>query len=188
MGFPLECWNTPLQASLLQLLNSLIHLHTGRVPSQWKQTLVVPIPKSANNEDLPNNYRDPVSCWKDVHKVVVEHLSTPHPCPILCGSSLKANHLLQLYWVLTTTHDWFQWTEEWKEICAGFFDLFDSVPYRPLVTKLQQMGVPDHRLVRISGYLTCRYANHWWLHVQYNPASCIVTVHHDVTYSRTIWT
>ena len=34
--------------------------------------------------------------------------------------------------------------------------LFDSVPYRLLVTKLQQVGVSDHVLLWISGYLTCR--------------------------------
>ena len=70
MGFPLEsleCWNT-LLPSLLQLLNSLVRLYTGHVPSEWKQSPVVPIPKSANNKDLPNNYRDLISCWKDMHK------------------------------------------------------------------------------------------------------------------------
>ena len=87
-------------------------------------------------------------------------LAQPTPGPILNGSSLKANQLLQFYWVFTATHDWLQWTEEWK-ICTGFFDLFDSVPYRQLVTKLQQMGVPDHVLVWISGYLTCRSQRLW---------------------------
>ena len=43
-----------------------------------------------------------------------------------------------------------------------FFDFrkakkaFDSVPHRPLITKLQQMGIPNHLLVWISSYLTNR--------------------------------
>ena len=40
-----------------------------------------------------------------------------------------------------------------------FFDFkkaFDSVPHRPLITKLQQMGIPNHVLVWISSYLTNR--------------------------------
>ena len=59
--------------------------------------------------------------------------------------------------LLTTTHEWFQRLEEGKEICAVFFDFkkaFDSVPHRPLITKLQQMGIPYHLLVWISSYLT----------------------------------
>ena len=57
-----------------------------------------------------------------MYKLVVENLAYTTPCPILSGASLKANQLLQLYWALTTTRDWFQWIEEGKEICAGFFD------------------------------------------------------------------
>ena len=58
--------------------------------------------------------------------------------------------------LLTTTHEWFQQLEEGKEICAVFFGFkkaFDSVPHRPLITKLQQMGVPYNLLVWISSYL-----------------------------------
>ena len=44
------------------------------------------------------------------------------------------------------------------DLCSilGFKKAFDSVPHRPLVTKLQQMGVPDHVLLWIASYLTCR--------------------------------
>ena len=33
-----------------------LSLRTGSVPSEGKQSLVAPIPKTANYEDLPNNY------------------------------------------------------------------------------------------------------------------------------------
>jgi len=137
---------------------------TGHVPSEWKQSLVVPIPKSNNNKDLPNNYR-PISLLsvlrklleRQVHKLLADHLSTHHPLSnSQWGFSEGKSTVTAL---LTTTHEWFQSLEEGKEICAVFFDFkkaFDSVPHRPLVTKLQQMGVPDHVLLWIASYLTCR--------------------------------
>jgi len=148
--------------SITKLFN--LSLCTGHVPSEWKQSLVVPIPKSNNNKDLPNNYR-PISLLsvlsklleRHVHKLLADHLSTHHPLSnSQWGFSEGKSTVTAL---LTTTHEWFQSLEEGKEICAVFFDFkkaFDSVPHRPLVTKLQQMGVPDHVLLWIASYLTCR--------------------------------
>ena len=54
------------------------------------------------------------------------------------------------------------------EVCAIFFDLkkaFDSVPNRPLVNKLQDMGLNDHLVRWISDYLTDR--NLWSLMVHH---------------------
>jgi len=121
-------------------------------------------PESNNNKDLPNNYR-PISLLsvlsklleRHVHKLLADHLSTHHPLSnSQWGFSEGKSTVTAL---LTTTHEWFQSLEEGKEICAVFFDFkkaFDSVPHRPLVTKLQQMGVPDHVLLWIASYLTCR--------------------------------
>ena len=72
-------------ASITRLLISL-SLCTGHVPSEWKQCLVVPIPKSNNNKDLPNNYR-PISLLsvlsklleRHVHKLLADRLSTHYP-------------------------------------------------------------------------------------------------------------
>ena len=56
------------------------------VPSGWKQSLVVPISKSNDNTDLPNNCR-PISLLsvlsklleRHVHKLLADHLSTHYP-------------------------------------------------------------------------------------------------------------
>ena len=90
-------------------------------------------------------------------EILTEHFCTHHPLSnSQWGFSAGKSTVTAL---LTTTHEWFQRLEEGKEICAVFFDFkkaFDSVPHRPLITKLQQMGVPNHLLVWISSYLTNR--------------------------------
>ena len=92
-----------------------------------------------------------------MHKILAEHLCTHHSLSnSQWGFSVGKSTVTAL---LTTIHEWFQRLEEGKEICAVFFDFkkaFDSVPHRPLITKLHQMGIPDHMLVWISNYLTNR--------------------------------
>ena len=153
---------TSITPSITYLFN--LSLRTGHIPSEWKQSLVVPIPKSNNNKGSPTNYR-PISLLsvlsklleRHVHKILTEHLCTHHPLSnSQWGFSAGKSTVTAL---LTTTHEWFQRLEEGKEICAVFFDFkkaFDSVPHRPLITKLQQMGVPYNLLVWISSYLTNR--------------------------------
>ena len=147
--------------SVTQLFN--LSLCSGQVPSQWKQSLVVPIPKS-KDASSPENYR-PISLLsilsklleRHMYKLILEHLHEHHPLSnSQWGFSEGKSTATAL---LATTHEWFQRLEEGKEICAVFFDLrkaFDSVPHRPLMTKLQQLGLSDHLLHWISNYLTSR--------------------------------
>ena len=151
---------TSITPSITKLFN--LSICTGHILSEWKQSLAVPVPKSNNNKGSPNNYR-PISLLsvlsklleRHVHKILTEHFCTHHPLSNLqWGFSAGKSTVTAL---LTTTHEWFQRLEEGKEICALFFDFkkaFDSVPHRPLITKLQQMGIPYHLLVWISSYLT----------------------------------
>ena len=141
MGSLLEHWNTLLQASLLRLRNCLICLcmRMGHIPSEWKQSLVVPIPNSNNNKGSPNNYR-PISLlmcsasyWKGMWtKYLLNIFAHTTPCLTHSGGSLQGN---QLYSPIDN-HSWtFQQLEEGKEICAVVFDFkkaFDT-------TKLQQI-------------------------------------------------
>ena len=153
---------TSITHSITKLFN--LSLRIGHIPSEWKQSLVVPIPKSNNIKGSPNNYR-PISLLsvfsklleRHVYKILTEHLCTHHPLSnSQWGFSAGKSTVTAL---LATTHEWFQQLEEGKEICAVFFDFkkaFDSVPHRPLITKLKQMGVPYNLLIWISSYLTNR--------------------------------
>ena len=75
---------TSITPSITKLFN--LSLRTGHIPSEWKQSLVVPIPKSKNDKGSPNNYR-PISLLsvlsklleRHVHKILAEHLCTNHP-------------------------------------------------------------------------------------------------------------
>ena len=61
--------------------------------------------------------------------------------------------------LISVLHDWHHHLEHGTEVCAVFFDLckaFDSVPHRPLVHKLEEIGVNKYMLKWISDYLTDR--------------------------------
>ena len=63
--------------------------------------------------------------------------------------------------LLSFTHDCQEYLDVGKDVCAVFFDLsirkaFDSVPHRPLLNKISQLGI-DPFLVRwIESYLSNR--------------------------------
>ena len=58
--------------------------------------------------------------------------------------------------LLSTTHGWLTTLEEGKEIGAVFLDLFEMVPHKLLIGKLQQTGISDHIISWILDYLTSR--------------------------------
>jgi hypothetical protein len=64
--------------------------------------------------------------------------------------------------LLATTHQWFEMLEDGHEICAIFFDFrkaFDSVPHRPLLQKLQTLGLDTNIILWVENYLTLRHQN-----------------------------
>ena len=61
--------------------------------------------------------------------------------------------------LLSVLHNWHLHLEANTDICAVFFDLrkaFDSVPHRPLVQKLEQLGINRFLLKWTTNYLTER--------------------------------
>jgi len=91
------------------------------------------------------------------HKLVVEHLSIGHPLSNSQWGFFEgqptATALLHESSLLLTTG--FSESKRRRSVQVSLI-LFYSVPCKLLVTKLHQVGVPDHVLLWISGYLTCR--------------------------------
>ena len=105
---------------------------SGKLPTDWKSSLVVPIPKKGDLSD-PSNYR-PISLLPVLSKVL-EHEQ------LLYDNLLEYAPISTKQWgflpgrsttdaVLSVTHDWHQTLDSGLEVCAIFFDLqkaFDSV-------------------------------------------------------------
>ena len=123
-------------------------IKSGRVPSCWKLSLVVPIPKS-RKAYTPNNYR-PISLLcilsnvleKHIHGLISAHLAQHYPLSD-CQWGFRAGRST-VSALLATVHNWLQLMESGKDICTVFLDYqkaFDSVPHAPLMRKLQDIGL-----------------------------------------------
>ena len=135
-----------IASSLTKLFN--ISIRQGRFPECWKTSSVVPIPKSANPSEA-TDYR-PISLLSIVskmlerhfHQYVTKHLNEYHPLSNKQWGFQSGKSTVTA--LLSVTHDWFQALEAGQEVCSIFFDLrkaFDSVPHRPLVDKLANLGL-----------------------------------------------
>ena len=129
-------------------------------PTCWKDSFIVPIPKS-NNHSSPSNYR-PVSLLSILSKLLEKHIygvlfrSVEPISNYQWGFQAGKSTVTAL---LETTHNWLQLLESGCEVGAIFFDFkkaFDSVPHRALIQKLEGLGVNTYLLRWIVSYLTNR--------------------------------
>ena len=136
-------------ASIAPSVTSLfnISLKLGRVPLEWKESRIVPIPKVPVPR-TPDNFR-PISLLSVLSKVFEKHIYS------LITNHLDATPLSDSQWgfrigrstvsaLLSIVDDWLRLLEEGKEICATFLDYrkaFDSVPHRPLMDKLSSLNL-----------------------------------------------
>ena len=132
----------------------------GVVPDEWKNSNIVPIPKSSNRAQA-SNYR-PISLLSILSKILEKHFYnlifthvdlfcplSPNQWGFLPGRSAGSA-------LLTVTDEWHQILEQNAEVGTVFFDLkkaFDSVPHRPLLNKLASMGLDSHILQWLGDYL-----------------------------------
>ena len=137
-----------------------LSIRSGIVPSAWKHSAIVPIPKGKAFNDL-SNYR-PVSLLSICSKLLERHISS-----ILMDYIFENNLLDSNQWgflpgksttaaLLSVVHDWHLQLNSNTEVCAVFFDLrkaFDSVPHRPLLQKLEKLGINEYLLSWITSYL-----------------------------------
>ena len=147
--------------SITKLFNE--SLKTGIIPSQWKKSLIVPIPKNSNTSS-PSNYR-PISLLpiiskileRHVYSIILEHLQMNHPLSAYQWGFLESRSTVTA--LLYCTNEWFKALEDGKEVCAVFFDLkkaFDSVPHAPLLSKLNAIGLDKHITKWLHNYLANR--------------------------------
>ena len=147
--------------SLTKLFN--VSLMTGCIPTQWKKSMVVPIPKNSNTSS-PTNYR-PISLLpivsklleRHVYSVILSHLETHYPLSSVQWGFLKGRSTVTA--LLHCTNEWLKALEDGKEVCAIFFDFrkaFDSVPHSPLMAKLHSLGLNEYILRWLNNYLSNR--------------------------------
>ena len=149
--------------SIARLFNHSIHC--GKLPDQWKLSMIVPIPKASRMSE-PGNYR-PISLLCLLGKLLEKHMSN-----MILEHLEESNYeLSRTQWgfrsnrsttsaLLSVTHDWHVTLEQGQEVCAIFFDYqkaFDSVPHRPLLSKLESLQLNYVILNWLRDYLTRRF-------------------------------
>ena len=147
--------------SLTKLFN--LSLQSGTIPSVWKKSLVVPIPKNSDMKN-PSNYR-PISLLPIVSKVLERHVYN-----IIMNHLVHHNPLTANQWgflegrstvtsLLHITDQWLKELENGLDICAVFFDFrkaFDSVPHLPLMSKISSLGLDANINTWLNNYLAKR--------------------------------
>ena len=100
-------------SSITKLFNQF--LTAGKIPSQWKMSIVVPIPKS-DNHSSPANYR-PISLLSIVSKLLERHIHH-----VILDYLEEHFPLSNRQWGFTTVHDWLYNLDQGNDICIIFFD------------------------------------------------------------------
>ena len=121
-------------------------------PLTFDVGLIAPIPKSSTKSSDPGNYR-PISLTcnlcklleKHIYGLMYEHLSNQQ---VLTDSQWGfRSGRSTVTALLSVTQEWLSALERGQEIGAVFFDYrkaFDSVPHRPLLEKLENIGFNNH--------------------------------------------
>ena len=153
------CGLTPV---LVKLFN--LSITSCSLPSSWKTSRVVPIPKGSCTSPSPSNYR-PISLLsitsklleKIIYSRITTFLDSSYPLAANQWGFLPGRSTTHA--LLSAVHDWLSSMEDGHEMGAVFFDLtkaFDSVPHRQLISKLRAIGLDDYLVSWITSYLTYR--------------------------------
>ena len=147
--------------SLTKLFN--LSLQSATIPSTWKKSLVVPIPKNSETKE-PTNYR-PISLLpivskvleRHVYNVIMNHLAQHNPLTANQWEFLEGRSTVTS--LLHITDQWLKVLEDGHDMCAVFFDFrkaFDSVPHLPLLTKIHSLGLNANLVTWLNNYLAKR--------------------------------
>ena len=144
-------------------------MQSGTVPTEWKKSLIVPIPKSST-ATTANDYQ-PISLLsilskvlkQHVHHIILDHLHIMHPLSNSQWGFQPGKSTVTA--LLATVDNWLRMLDEGNEIRAVFFDLwkaFDSVAHKVLMEKLQQTGLNINILAWV-GTILLPESRWWWL-------------------------
>ena len=135
----------------------------GKVPSKWKQAIIIPLPK-VNNANKLSNFR-PISLTSSMAKIAENCVNTD------LESFLRSKHAIPHFQhgfvnrksvytsLLESIDDWTLALDQKKNVDCIFFDIrkaFDTVSHNRLFTKLENIGVCDPMLSWIKDFLSNR--------------------------------
>ena len=111
----------------------------------WKKSAIVPIPNASDMSTPSANYR-PISLLLLLSKLLERHLIIQHlqVHKILSASQwgfLEGRSTVTA--LIKCTDDWLKSLEDGDDICALFFDYRKAVPHRPLMVKIEALGLDD---------------------------------------------
>ena len=152
----------PGSTVLVKLFN--LFIKSCSLPSSWKTSRVVPIPKASCNNSSPSNYR-PISLLsitsklleRIIYRRITTFLDSTYPLADNQWGFLPGRSTT--YALLSAVHDWLDRMERGHTMGAVFFDLtkaFDSVPHRQLIYTLRTIGLDNYLVSWIANYLTNR--------------------------------
>ena len=150
-----------LSAPLAQLFT--VSMDTGKLPCDWKASIITPIYKSGSRTK-PENYR-PVALLSLLSKVMesiiddgirkflnISNFLTPEQHGFRKGRSCLTN-------LLSATDDWSKEADSGNSVDVIFLDFskaFDKVPHSRLFEKLENCGITGRLLSWLKDYLTDR--------------------------------
>lgn len=144
------------------IFNSMLRL--GYFPSNWKHSIVVPIPKPNKTPSAPESYR-PISLIPVLAKVM-EKLILKRILKYMNEISFIPPHQFGFKPKHSTTHQLLRITEliyknfeQKKHTLAVFLDItqaFDRVWHEGLIYKLQESGLPQYLINIIKSFLKGR--------------------------------
>ena len=147
--------------SVSSLLN--LSIRNGQIPSDWKLSHVVPIPKESSCHSV-QSFR-PISLLsilskcleKHLHQLLLEHFESNS---VLSDSQFGFRKgRSTIVPLMVAVHHWHQFLERKQQVMCVFFDIhkaFDSVPHQALLNKLSSLNIPFILLRWLTGYLTSR--------------------------------
>ncbi len=141
-----------------------LSLQSGILPSDWKHSHIVPIPKTKSPSSSPSDYR-PISLLPIISKVLERHVYNfifdfCNRHDVISNSQFGFRPgFSTVSALLSFTHHCFSLLDSRNSVCSIFFDLrkaFDSVPHKLLLDTLSSTGLPPLLIYWLRNYLSNR--------------------------------